>query len=439
MAPKRGLLGAAAAARKAAGKTGPAPTTKPKTGSAASQEKKSEPEEGKRRQRGVLRTWAHVPPKRCYQCEQTTHEFDRDAVGEKQLLAWSKFAKNAAGLEYPVGEECYRCYDTRRRHFSYLDLRDLKSNREQYRCVDDKFTELRAGRVRGETMYQFAENVEIEKLVKRSHRDFAERYVEGTFTSLRAFCAQRGLEYPDSDDEDGYENLVHHIKSKLRLTVTKDKDGTVGVEVLDHQPGQYRFRRGQGDQVSTTKNERFDHDAKVGNDLAKDRHRELAQKQGAVVGVFAAPAITEPPPESSDSEHDESPPPTVEKPRRRRSPSPTADLWTGAKSSSAASAASGCKSGAMRRRSRSPSLAAGSEVSGYSRRSVEALGSAIVPRAPGPAPSKDKTRKFRAGQSDADGPAKKQRRKHSDVAIDGAREAVDKTLETHSWAGLGKL
>ncbi len=100
-----------------------------------------------------------------------------------------------------------------------------------------------------------AGQIDVQALIEKTTRDFNDRYTEGTFTELSAFCEQRRLKYaPPSDAEEHFE-LLAYIQDKLNLTVAPDKDGIVGVEILDHNPGQYRFRRGVSDSVASKKTE----------------------------------------------------------------------------------------------------------------------------------------------------------------------------------------
>ena len=65
-----------------------------------------------------------VPAKSCETCLQTTHNYEKDLLpAVEQLLKWHKIKINAQGDHYPAGNECYVCFDTRRRFFG--DSQDL--------------------------------------------------------------------------------------------------------------------------------------------------------------------------------------------------------------------------------------------------------------------------------------------------------------------------
>ena len=95
-------------------------------------------------------SWLHLQPKTCGQCGQSTHEFERDDPGQELHLVWIRCAADKYGTKHPTGGECYRCFDTRRKHFSNYSMEDLKIERAEHRAVDDKFTSLRAARAQGE-------------------------------------------------------------------------------------------------------------------------------------------------------------------------------------------------------------------------------------------------------------------------------------------------
>jgi hypothetical protein len=110
-------------------------------------------------------------------------------------LEWKKWSKNADGQAQPTGEECYRCFDVRRRNFPEYSMPQLIDERSRHRAVDDKFSELRGERVRGEVSYSKAEKLDVKTLVSKQSSDYVDRYEEGSFVELWAFAHQRGLKF----------------------------------------------------------------------------------------------------------------------------------------------------------------------------------------------------------------------------------------------------
>ena len=88
------------------------------------------------RARGVKKLgstrWLNVPAKACSICRQTTHEADRD-FREFVWLEWNhNFKYTAHGAVHPSGNECYRCFNCRRRHFKeFKTLKNLADEMEK--------------------------------------------------------------------------------------------------------------------------------------------------------------------------------------------------------------------------------------------------------------------------------------------------------------------
>ena len=85
--------------------------------------------------KGPVNKWAKFPPKECKQCDQPTHDIDRDSKDvpdvEPIFLHWTKMNTNSKGQQYPGGEECYACFGVRRRFFPNQDMKELKSSRKE--------------------------------------------------------------------------------------------------------------------------------------------------------------------------------------------------------------------------------------------------------------------------------------------------------------------
>ena len=62
----------------------------------------------------LLQTPAHV----CKTCSQSTHDYEKDWRGcGKRYVKWHKTYTQQDGKVYAQSEECYYCFDTRRRSF----------------------------------------------------------------------------------------------------------------------------------------------------------------------------------------------------------------------------------------------------------------------------------------------------------------------------------
>ena len=91
----------------------------------------------------VSNKWLEVPAKACSICRQTTHEADRD-FREFVWLEWIQRHFTTDGAEHPSGNECYRCFNCRRRHFKeFKTLKNLAGKMEKDPSLRDKFEEAR--------------------------------------------------------------------------------------------------------------------------------------------------------------------------------------------------------------------------------------------------------------------------------------------------------
>ena len=91
----------------------------------------------------VSNKWLKVPAKACSICRQTTHEADRD-FREFVWLEWVQRRFTADGAELPSGNECYRCFTCRRRHFkAFKGKKNLAGEMEKDPSLRDQFEEAR--------------------------------------------------------------------------------------------------------------------------------------------------------------------------------------------------------------------------------------------------------------------------------------------------------
>ena len=65
-----------------------------------------------------INVFAAVDLALCESCEQTTHDIERDSGEPGHFLLWTKTCwSRTSKSKKTIGNECYRCYDVRRRFF----------------------------------------------------------------------------------------------------------------------------------------------------------------------------------------------------------------------------------------------------------------------------------------------------------------------------------
>ena len=139
--------------------------------------------------------WLKVPAKACSICRQTTHEADRD-FREFVWLEWAKRHFTKDGAEHPSGNECYRCFHCRRRHFKeFKTLKNLAGEMEKDPSLRDKFEEARKDDIQ-ETGQWSGIQITPESWTATTKRSIDEAFVEGIFVEglLRAHLQCQRLE-----------------------------------------------------------------------------------------------------------------------------------------------------------------------------------------------------------------------------------------------------
>ena len=183
--------------------------------------------------------WAKVRPQTCSICRQTTHENDRD-FDHWVWLEWTQRHFTKDGAEHPTGNECYRCFHTRRRHFKTWELGQIVDKMEEDPSLRDKFEEARRDDIQqiGEWSGVQITPASWSDLV---HKSIEETFVEGLFVPMFKVAAQRRLQYTAGDEAD-----CKRACEAAGLRVVRDDRGVLGVEFADHDQGSYRFKRGLG-------------------------------------------------------------------------------------------------------------------------------------------------------------------------------------------------
>ena len=102
---------------------------------------------------------------------------------------------------------------------------------------------------------------------------YNDRYISGRFVSLADRVAQL---FPDRRFKDTRE-MFFYAKDHLSLDVKRDKDGALGIEVLNENTG-YSFKRGIKDSSNFTSVESFDEGHE---DFALEAHAALLETNTA--------------------------------------------------------------------------------------------------------------------------------------------------------------
>ena len=153
--------------------------------------------------------------------EQAKLDAKAKASAGKQGKAVKAATVKEADLRYPSGEECYPCYDVRRKWFKDLDQKQLIDKRKDQSQVDDQFNSYRHDSVSGENKFKGPKGKSI-TTVEKGSQEFDRNYVSGTFEPLDDFAAKRRL--PKLAEA----QLVALVREKYpAYTVVVQKDGTV--------------------------------------------------------------------------------------------------------------------------------------------------------------------------------------------------------------------
>ena len=137
--------------------------------------------------------WLSVPARACSICRQTTHEADRD-FREFVWLEWTQRHFTKDGAEHPSGNECYRCFHCRRRHFKeFKTLKNLVGKMEKDSSLRDKFEEARKDDIQ-QTGQWSGIQITSESWTATTKRSIDEAFVEGLFVPIFRAATQRRLQ-----------------------------------------------------------------------------------------------------------------------------------------------------------------------------------------------------------------------------------------------------
>ena len=253
---------------------------------------KQQARQSKKRQtaKKIKNPWGHCPPQRCEQCEQTTHDLEKDIDEETQepcYLQWTKTnnvkVKGPNGRvkeeKRPNGCECYKCYDTRR-YFEGQSMDQLKKLRETNKDVDVRFCQIRMSKVRGTNYHKTQEKIDVSRLTENSNDKGVMEYEEGTQEDIWEFCADRRLKV--SQKTHTVDDLKILIAEKFpAYKVRKDLEGNPIVCVPDLPAGstKKRYRVYKDESTASVKVEAHKSSSEMKehmNHLCGKRDRKLA-------------------------------------------------------------------------------------------------------------------------------------------------------------------
>ena len=143
-------------------------------------------------------------------------------------VQWSE--KKQAML--PIGNECYYCFDTRRRYFteSFSELQMIRSANPE---LDKQFMEKRQDKVQGTCLFTDAERVSAKYAVTTKETQFDEAFEEGSFSELFSFARMKHIQ--SKRDVASVEAAI--CRAYPAATFGKGKNGEYGVFLPD-QPGE---------------------------------------------------------------------------------------------------------------------------------------------------------------------------------------------------------
>ena len=218
--------------------------------------------------------WKGCPPAICLGCDQKTDQLDRDSPeGKEEYLWWVQSRtspKINKGKPYPSGNECYHCYDTRRKHFNNIKLVPLLNKRKLKPKCDARFWKRRRATVRKEVVETESEDEVMSDMgvgptapkkgsgnitTAEEEKAFERQFVTGSFEPLQQFAFKRRIEY-DSVDE--LKDIV--MERYKSYTLTTNKAGVLGVEIVHQIGGSYMLERGMEDSNVLKREEEHDDD-----------------------------------------------------------------------------------------------------------------------------------------------------------------------------------
>jgi len=140
-------------------------------------------------------------------------------------LKWTKTRDNVEGDTLPAGEECYPCFDCRRRYFLEEDengqtrtpsMHKLLDMRRDY-ALGTKFLLYRRDRVSGANECKNDEKINVTRAVVTSKRHYNDRYQEGTEHPLKVYIEMRHEQHlVDTSDEEAMSAYLVALGKQVR-------------------------------------------------------------------------------------------------------------------------------------------------------------------------------------------------------------------------------
>ena len=194
----------------------------------------------------------------CATCWQSHEDDDRDYLPEKNKVVWHKLGKDEQGNRcVPQGTECYKCYDTRRKHCPGCTatqciqyMKESSAYRENFmrlrrlRCVGDKYKN------KGTSEQLMAPKMEA----TTQDKSFRTGEMEGMFYSVKRYISGHCKRCPqDSWLQSAPEEVQQtFIVEQLGLELIQSQDEIMGIEVWDHDEECHKIRRGASTSATKT-------------------------------------------------------------------------------------------------------------------------------------------------------------------------------------------
>ena len=182
--------------------------------------------------------WEQAGSGFCDQCKQSTEQFDKDLLPDKQeKLKWRTWKAcpqepddPPGGRWAPGGSECYFCWDSRRRYYG-CSLAEMKEKRTQDPAVDEDYHNKRRKRARGEDKHERKTSAK-KYTTSSAHQQYDDNFVEGSFKPLHVFLVQDMQMSPAQVQGLSVDMQIAKV-SAAGYKPVKGKFGSWGVEIWD--------------------------------------------------------------------------------------------------------------------------------------------------------------------------------------------------------------
>ncbi|CAK0859688.1 unnamed protein product [Prorocentrum cordatum] len=238
-------------------------------------------------------TWqeeiAAAPPKLCGSCEQMAGEIDKHGDGEIRVKWHRAERSRTSGEVYLTGDECYHCWDTRRRYFED-DVKTLNKKRQDNSSLDARYSCSRKDRVLKLGEYKHEEKKTADAWITEIEAEFCEAFEEGAFYTLQRFCKSQKIQHTEDDSDDTLIRKIRRVWPNMGIKKDSRLNAIGCWYVNDPNPnqGNYKFRRGAKQDMQTVKRTRCADDEMLGEECS-----EAKTKKGKLVGLGEKVAVAQ--------------------------------------------------------------------------------------------------------------------------------------------------